>query len=234
MSDKPKTRFHKKKIKQIKEKDRALTLFNLANLALMTNTGTIGIIKAVANLSKSHTDPLTGLQMVTNTTTLIVTALFVLMAIFANRIGRAKRHNELVIKGHELKQQDKIGDEYEAILIRASKKVMHVDSFFTSLTMGLTLIFILASIMSIILQAQGQMAFPARIELIGYSAYILAVLLTLLNKVIGDRLQARVEKQHLGTKATPEVPEHQSIINRLTTKLYRLFHMQADSQDKQT
>jgi hypothetical protein len=193
--------FKRKKIKQIKEKDRTLTLFTITNLALMTNMGTIGIIKAVTNLHNTSSEALTSLQVGTEFSTLIVTCLFVLMAVSANRIGRSKKHNELMVKGHEQQTQGEMSSSHQNTLLHASQRIVHVDTAFTAITVVCALTFLLAGTYSISQKAQGNIAMAASVDLIAYSAYIMAVLLTILNKVTGDKLQSRVKRQYLDSSA---------------------------------
>lgn len=217
------TSIRRKKIKKIKEKDRALTLFNFANLALMINTGTTGFIKAVGALHDKDLEPLTTMQIGTETSTLIVTTLFVVLAILANRFGRTKKHDELTVKAHELDQTNKMDPAQARSIKQASKRIKQIDTFLTLLTGALTFIFVAASAFNIFQKASGPTPAIAITDIISNIFYIFAVSFTLINKVLGDKLQANLEKKYFNSTPSNSSITHNSLINRLAGYLSRLL-----------
>lgn len=222
MAEKPNTPLRRKKLKHIKEKDRALTLFTVANLALMVNTGIAGIIKSLADMQATERQALGLSQMASEICALIVTAIFIVLAIAANRISKAKKHDELTVKAHELKHSHKITQAQEAAIARSSKTIVQIDTSLTLFTAIFACIFIFFGMTSILLQGHGAFTKAGQYQVIGCVAYILAVLLTLLNKVIGDKLQAQIDKDYLGTE-TAEKTKKGSLLNSITAYLYNLF-----------
>lgn len=220
--EKSKKALRQKKTKAIKVKDRALTLFNIANLALMANTGTVGLIKAVGNLGMGNQAALPLLQVGTEMSTLLVTSVFVYLAIAANKLGKSKKHDELMVKAHELEQHDRIDRQQKEAIWRTSKTISHIDTSLTVITTLLASIFLLSGMIGLMQKANGFVANAALFDIIGYGAYIFAVLLTLLNKVMGDKLQSRIEKDYLGVKEGLQ-PLSNKIVSRLASFTYQLF-----------
>lgn len=186
------------KIEKITNRDKVLTILTWANLLLMLNTGMTGLIKAGANINSQDHEPPTKIAMGTDTSTLVVSALFALLAISTNKAARCKKHQELTLAARELRDEvERVDADLEREIGRASKRALNVDKTLTYSSYLCIAIFLLTSVWSLVEKSQGRIANSAIPDGVGNSFYLLAMLITLGNKFLGDNWQKRLEKRFI-------------------------------------
>lgn len=202
-------------LKDIKNDEKVINLFNFAFLMLMANNGTTSIINAANNLNSTDRTPLSGIKLGTTITATIVNIMFILMNIAANQVARAKKQTVLKLKAEQLKTNGSVQNLNQVSIRKSVERSRMYDILFNGLASMLVVLSLVFNTISITQQIDGQKADAARSDLAANGCYLLAVLVTLFNKVVGDVRLTWIEKHYI-QPSDPQASAKPGLFSRIT------------------